>query len=75
MAGGRAARAAAPDHKQSTVTRDAMWRVFVPRRGLGWRQRRQDLVLVALDALRARHDGDELRKAFEPGQPNCRKAR
>ena len=35
------------------------------RRGQGG----EDLLLVALDALRARHDRDHLRKAFEPAQP------
>ena len=48
---------------------------LVPARGLGWCQRSEDLLLVALDALRSRHHRDELRKAFELLQPLCRRRR
>jgi hypothetical protein len=38
------------------------------RLGLRRGQRGEDLLPVALDALRARHDRDHLREAFESGQ-------
>ena len=48
--------------------------VPMPCCGLGRRERGEDLLLVALDALRSRHDRDQLWKAFEPGQPEFREA-
>ena len=47
---------------------------LMPRLGLGRPQRGKDLLLVALDALRSWHHRYELRKAFEPGQPEYREA-
>src|SRR5436305_7945542 len=43
---------------------------------LGFRrgQDGEDLLLIALDALRTGHDRDQLRKAFQPGQPECGEA-
>src|ERR1700753_123535 len=40
-----------------------------PHLGLARGQRGEDLLLIALDTLRSRHDRDELRETLQPGQP------
>ena len=40
-----------------------------PGLGFSWGQRREDLLLIALDTLRARHDRDKLRETLHPPQP------